>query len=272
MKRVLASAGMILFGLIVVIPLVWVVICSLKASPEIFSNPWGLPKALKFENFANAWTKEGIGGYFFNSLVVTVATLVFLLPAGAMAAYVLARFPFRGSKTIFGGFLGGMMFPHFLVIVPLFLLLESMHMLDTRQGLIVVYVAYSLSFTVFVLTGFFQSLPEELGEAAMIDGCGHTGTFWHVMLPLARPGILVVAIFNSIGLWNEYGLALVLLPSPEKRTLPLGIADMVMSRQYESDWGTLFAGLVIVMLPMLTVYWIFKERIHETMLAGAVKG
>ena len=106
----------------------------------------------------------------------------------------------------------------------------------------------------------------------MIDGCGHAGTFWRIMLPLARPGILVVAIFNAIGLWNEYGLALVLLPSKENRTLPLGIADMAMARQYQSDWGALFAGLVIVMLPVMIVYWIFRDRIHETMLRGAIKG
>ncbi len=272
MKRLLAALGMLAFALIVVVPLLWVLMCSVKSSQQIFADPWGWPEGFKGQNFVAAWSEEGIGGYFFNSLIVTVATLALLLPTGSMAAYVLARYPFRGSKTIFGGFLGGMMFPHFLVIVPIFLLLQNLKLLDTREGLILVYVAYSLSFTVFVLTGFFQSLPEELGEAAMIDGCGHTGTFWHVMLPLARPGIVVVAIFNAIGLWNEYGLAMVLLSSPEKRTLPLGIADMVQSRQYESDWGTLFAGLVIVMIPMLTVYWIFKERIYETMLAGAVKG
>jgi N-acetylglucosamine transport system permease protein len=272
LKKLLAALGMIVFGVLVVAPLLWVLVNSLKESPEIFADPWGLPKALKWENFSNAWGEAGIGGYFYNSLLITLATLVLLLPSGAMAAYVLARYPFRGSKAIFGSFLGGMMFPHFLVIVPLFLLLKNVGMLDTKTGLIVVYVAYSLSFTVFVLTGFFQNLPGELAEAAMIDGCGHAGTFWRIMLPLAKPGILVVAIFNAIGLWNEYGLALVLLPSEANRTLPLGIADMVMARQYESDWGTLFAGLVIVMLPMLTVYWIFKERIHETMLAGAVKG
>jgi N-acetylglucosamine transport system permease protein len=272
MRRALAILGMVAFLLIVAVPLVWVFVSSFKAGYEIFDEPWGLPAAFRFENYVSAWTKEGIGGYFLNSVIITLATLALLLPAGAMAAYVLARYPFRGSKLIFGTFLGGMMFPHFLVIVPLFFLLKQIGMMDTKEGLILVYVAYSLSFTVFVLFGFFQALPGELAEAAMIDGCGHAGTFWKVMLPLAKPGVLVVAIFNAIGLWNEYGLALVLLPSKEHRTLPLGIADMAMARQYQSDWGALFAGLVIVMLPVMIVYWIFRDRIHETMLAGAVKG
>ena len=169
------------------------------------------------------------------------------------------------------------MFPNFLVVIPLFFLLRDIplgdgNMLDTRTGLILVYVAYSLSFTIFVLTGFFQALPGELAEAAMMDGCGHAKTFWKIMLPLARPGLIVVGIFNAIGLWNEYPLALVLLSKDENRTLPLGIADLVMSQHYASDWGALFAGLVIVMLPVMVVYWIFRDKIHETMLAGAVKG
>jgi N-acetylglucosamine transport system permease protein len=152
------------------------------------------------------------------------------------------------------------------------LMLRQWGLLDTLVGLVLVYVAYSLSFTVFVLTGFFHALPDELAEAAMLDGCGHAGTFWRVMLPLARPGLIVVGIFNAIGLWNEYGLALVLLSSPQNRTLPLGVANLTMTQQYQSDWGALFAALVIVMLPVLVVYWLFKERIQEAMLAGAVKG
>jgi N-acetylglucosamine transport system permease protein len=230
-----------------------------------------LPKNPQWQNYSNAWREGGIGHYFWNSAVVTGATLALLLPVGAMAAYVFARYPFRGSKSLFGSFLGGMMFPNFLVIVPLFFLLRDMHLLDTKTGLVVVYVAYSLSFTIFVMTGFFQSLPGELSEAAMIDGCGHAKTFWRVMLPLAKPGLLVVGIFNAIGLWNEYSLALVLVSSEENRTLPLGIANLMMVQHYQSDWGALFAGLVIVTLPVMAVYAVFKDKIHQTMLAGAIK-
>lgn len=272
MRRALTGLGVAIWVLMIALPILWVLVSSLKAGHEIVGSPWALPTQPQWQNYGNAWREAGIGSAFMNSLIVTLATLAILLPSGAMAAYVLARYPFRGSKLIFGTFLGGMMFPHFLVIVPLFFLMRSVGLLDTKVGLTLVYVAYSLSFTVFVLTGFFQTLPKELGEAAMIDGCGHASTFWKVMLPLARPGMIVVGIFNAIGLWNEYGLALVLVPGEENRTLPLGIANLTMTQQYQSDWGALFAGLVIVMVPVFAVYWLFRDRIHETMLAGAVKG
>ncbi len=272
MKRILSALGLALFALAILLPLLWLFVSSIKTGFEIVAKPWSLPAFPQWVNFRHAWKDAGIGVAFLNSLVVTLGTLVILLPAGAMAAYVFARYRFRGSNLLFGAFMGGMMFPNFLVIVPLFLLLRSMSILDTRIGLTIVYVAYSLSFTVFVLTGFFQALPGELGEAAMMDGCGHASTFWRIMLPLARPGLLVVGIFNAIGLWNEYGLALVLVPSEQNHTLPVGIANLAITQQYQSDWGALFAGLVIVMLPVLVVYWALRDKIHETMLAGALKG
>ena len=272
MRKLSVALALGVFALFIIAPLAWVLLTSLKSGHEIFGSPWSWPETAKWANYTKAWHEAKIGSYFLNSLTITIATLVILIPVGAMAAYVLARYTFRGAKLIYGTFLGGMMFPHFLVIVPLFFLLRSVNMVDTKTGLILVYVAYSLSFTVFVLTAFFQSLPGELAEAAMIDGCGHAGTFWRVMLPLARPGLLVVAIFNAIGLWNEYGLALVLVSSEENRTLPLGIANLVMVQHYESDWGALFAGLVIVMLPVMAVYWVFRDKIHDVMLAGAIKG
>ncbi len=272
MRKFFIGSLLLLFSLCIILPLLWVLVSSLKTGDAIVSSPWTLPTSPHWVNYANAWNEAGFSRSFLNSLFVTVATLAILLPAGAMASYVLARYPFKGSKLLFGTFLGGMMFPNFLVIVPLFFLLKSINLLDTKPGLIIVYVAYSLSFTIFVMYGFFETLPGELAEAAMMDGCTHAGTFWKVMLPLARPGLLVVAVFNAIGLWNEYSLALVLIPSKENQTLPLGLANLTMTQQYESDWGALFAGLVIVMVPVLAVYWVFRNRIHDTMLAGAVKG
>lgn len=262
--------GLILLSIL--LPMFWMIFSSVKSGANIVANPWSMPDKLHWENFANAWTTAGIGHAFINSVIVTGMTLLILMPIGAMAAYVLARYPFKGSQLIFGTFLGGMMFPFFLVMVPLFFLMNQIHLFDTISGLIVVYVAYSLSFTIFVLYAFFQTLPAELGEAAMLDGCGDNAVFWRIMLPLARPGIIVVAVFDAIGLWNEYGLALVLMPSAVNRTLPLGIANLTVTQQYQSDWGALFAGLVIVITPVLIVYWILRDRIHDTMLTGAVKG
>jgi ABC-type glycerol-3-phosphate transport system permease component len=255
-----------------VAPLAWVAFSSLKPGHETLASPWSLPSRLAWENYANAWGKAGIGSGFVSSLVVCSASLLILVPVGAMAAYVLSKYRFPGHRAVHTGFLGGLMFPHLLVIVPLFLLLRDLKAVDTQWGLVAVYVAYSLSFTIFVLGGFFDALPDELIEAAMIDGCGHSGTFWRVMLPLVRPGLAVVGIFAGIGLWNEYALAKVILTSPETQTLPVGLANLTMTQQYQSDWGALFAGLVIVMLPVLLVYAVFRDRVQQAMVAGAVKG
>jgi N-acetylglucosamine transport system permease protein len=272
MRKFLTSLGLTFFALTILVPLIWVLLTSLKSNPEIFASPWGLPTNPQWQNYSNAWQREGIGRSLWNTTLVTLLTLVLLIPIGAMAAYIFAKYPFRGSKTLFGFFLGGMMFPNFLIVIPLYFLLRSISLYDTITGLVIAYVAYSLSFTIFVLTGFFQALPNELAEAAQLDGCGHFSTFSRIMLPLAKPGLIVVGIFNAIGLWNEYPLAKVLLNSNEKRTLPLTIVDLATAQQYSADWGALFAGLVIVMLPVMGVYWVFRDRIHETMLAGAVKG
>ncbi|CAN5711891.1 carbohydrate ABC transporter permease [soil metagenome] len=272
MRRLPITLLLLVFLATMLLPFLWTLASSFKTGASILGDPWAMPKSLGAANYVSAWHEAGIGSAFGNSLVITLASMAILVPVGAMAAYVLAKYVFPGSKLIFGGFLAGMMFPHFLVVVPLFLMLKDLHLLDTRTGLVLVYVAYSLSFTIFVLSGFFEALPDELREAAMLDGCSHAGTFWKVMFPLARPGVVIVAIFNAIGLWNEYGLALVLLPGEANRTLPLGIANLTMTQQYQSDWGALFAGLVIVMLPVLVLYWAFRDKVHEAMLAGAVKG
>ncbi|MBI1332332.1 MAG: ABC transporter permease subunit [Armatimonadetes bacterium] len=272
LNRFLGKVLLIAFGISILVPFLWVLMSSLKTGNEIFASPWTPPKSPQFGNFARAWSQGNIGATFFNSIVATVGTLAFLLPIGSMAAYVLAKYPFKGSKLILNSFMGGLMFPNFLVIIPLYVLLKDLGLLNTKLGLILVYIAYSLAFTVFVLSGFFEQLPNELIEASFLDGCTHAEAFWKVMLPLAKPGILVVAIFNAIGLWNEYPLALVLAQSDNVRTLPIGIATLTNNQQYAGDWGALFAGIVIVMLPVMIVYLIFREQIQKTMLAGALKG
>lgn len=272
MKRSLTWLFLIVYGLSVVVPFLWLLMSSIKSGSDIVSSPWSLPAQPQWQNYSNAWKGGNIGSFFLNSVLVVFGTLAVLLPISAAAAYVFARYPFRGSKGLFGLFMAGMMFPQFLTIIPLFFLVKSLSLFDTLPGLIIVYVSYSLSFTIFVLHGFFEQLPKELADAAMIDGAGHGKTFWNVMLPLAKPGILVVSLFNAISLWNEYPLALVLISTPERQTLPLGIAKIAMAQQYQSDWGALFAGLVIVMIPVIAAYWAFREQIQQGMLSGAIKG
>ncbi len=272
MRKLLIKLGIWAFVLSVVLPMLWVVMNSVKSTSEITGDPWKLPSALRFSNYAEAWSISNMGQYFWNSVIVCSLTLIILIPVASMASYIFAKHPFRGSGLLFGTFLSGMMFPQFLVVIPLYLLMIRLNLQNTTHGLVLVYVAFSLPFTVFVLTGFFRNLPDELAEAAEIDGATDAKTFWKVMLPIARPGIIVALIFNVIGLWNEYNLALVLLSRKENFTLPLGLAKLTNTSQYMSDWGALFAGMTIVMIPVLIVYWLLKEKIHQAMLAGAIKG
>lgn len=260
------------YAALVLYPMFWLVAASFKTSREVFTSPWALPAKLQWPNYTEAWREAGIGRYFGNSLLVTLVSLFFILLLSAMAAYALTRFPFRGSHLLFSLFLGGMMFPIFLGIVPLFLLMQKLHLFNTRPGLILVYIAYSLPFTIFVLSGFFRTIPTELLEAARIDGCSHFGAFFRVMLPLAKPGLVTAGIFNFFGLWNEYPLALVLIADDRLRTLPLGLANLYMVQHYETDWGALMAGLVLVMIPTLVVYGLFQRQITEGISVGALKG
>ena len=263
---------LVIYSVIVVYPMVWLLSASLKTALELFESPWKLAASPQWDNYARVWSKVGLGQCFANSVFVTAVSMFLILLIGSMAAYALARFSFKGRDLIHNTFMSGMMFPVFLGIVPLFLLLRNLGMWNNYFGLIASYVAFSLPFTVFILTGFFRSLPHELAEAGMIDGCSHFSIFWRIMLPIAKPGLIAAGIFNFFGIWNEYPLALVIIADDKLRTLPLGIAALVMQQQYETDWGALFAGLVIVMLPTLIVYLFFQRQITEGLTAGAIKG
>lgn len=272
------------YALLILFPLAWLTYTSLKTTPEIFGNAWALPEKPQWVNFTNAWNGQsgepGLGPYFTNSLQITMITVFLILALGAMSTYALTRFRFRGAEPLLNLFISGMAFPIFLAVVPLFLLLNQTRIpviapkgfVNHYVGLVAVYVAYSLPFTVFVLSGFFRNLPRELEEAAAIDGASRWQTFLRVMLPLAKPGLIVAGVFNVIGIWNEYPLALVLLSDRTRYTLPLGLAQITQRQQYSADWGALFAALFLVMLPTMAVYLFFQKQISEGLTAGAVKG
>ena len=263
---------LILWSLMVIFPMVWVVASSLKTDKEIFMSPRQLPSQLMFDNFVRAWGKANIGLYFANSLLVILPSIFFTLLFSAMAGYVLARFTFPGNRFIFYAFLGGMLFPVMLALVPLFFLLQSLSIVDTRFGLILVYIAYSLPFTVFFMTGFFKTLPTEVLEAATMDGANNFQLFFLVVIPLAQNGLVSMGIFNFLGMWNQYILPLVLLTSSGKYVLSQGLAFLAHQQRYQSDWSGLFAAIVIVMLPTLIVYAIFQNQIQRGLTVGALKG
>jgi len=250
----------------------WVILTSFKSNRQLFANVWSLPTEFVIENYVKAWTISKMGHYFFNSVVVvTLSTLVIVL-VSAPASYVLSRIPFRGREFITSFFTGGMGIPRVLLMVPVFMLLRELKLLDNLVGLGIVYVAISLSFTIFLLTGFFSTLPTELEEAAAIDGASVFTIFWRVMLPLAGPGLSTAFIFNFVWLWKEYFWAMVLITTDAKRTVALGLYTLQTSMQYSADWTGLFAGCVIVMLPTMILYAFMSERVISGITVGALKG
>ena len=271
-RKIWIQATFLGYSVVVIFPMVWLLYTAFKSTDEIFASAWSLPAAWQLDNFVEAWNEARVGEFFWNSIFVTVSTLVLQLFLGSMASYSLAKYQFRGSNYLYYSFLAGMMFPIFLGLVPLFFLLKTLHLLDSHLGLILVYSAFGIPFTVFVLTAFFRTIPTTIMEAGIVDGCSHFTLFWRVMLPLAKPGVTTVGIFTFISIWNEYILALVLLSSSHLRTLPLGIAVLQFVQFYEADFGALFAGLVIVMLPTLICYLILQEQITKGITVGAVKG
>jgi len=300
----LRFAVLALYLVAVVFPMCWVLYTSAKSTREIYASPFSLPRVATrpsreaarplVENYRKAWIGSHFSRYFVNSVIVVGISLVGILLLGSMAAYVLARFSFRCRGIVYYLFLSGLLIPTQLVLIPLFFqfsdmgdwltgilappvralglgnLTVSLH--DTHAGLILIYVSFSLAFTVFVLTSFFRTLPGELREAAMMDGASEYRTFFSVMLPLGKPGIVTVAIFNFLGLWNEYLFGLVFISSERLKTLPLGLASISMQAQYKSDFGLLFAALVIAMVPTIIVYIILQEKLTRGITLGALKG
>ncbi|WP_335940186.1 carbohydrate ABC transporter permease [Streptomyces sp. PTD5-9] len=269
--NVFSHGVLIIWAILVVMPLLWAVMASFKTDDSILSTPWKLPDKLHFENWSRAWSQAHMSDYFFNTVVVVGCSLVGTLLLGSMAAYVLARFDFPGNRFIYYLFIGGMSFPIILALVPLFFVMNNMALLNTRHGLIMVYIAYSLPFTVFFLTSFFRTLPTSVAEAAMLDGASHTRTFFQVMLPMARPGLISVGIFNFLGQWNQYMLPTVLNTDPNQRVLSQGLVELANSQGYKGDWSGLFAGLVMAMLPVLAAYIVFQRQVVAGLTAGAVK-
>lgn len=274
-QRLGAAVGFALVGLwalLVIFPFVWMLVTAFKADPEIISSPWTLPAAWQWDNFARAWSQARIGRFFLNTVLVLAGSLTGTLLVSAMASYVLARFEFPGRNVIFYAIIAGLMFPVFLALVPLYFLVSDLGMLGTYRGLILVYIAYSLPFTIFFLTGFFKSLPGDLAEAAVLDGANQYQVFFQIMLPLAKSGLIAMGIFNFLGQWNQFLLPLVLLPDEDKYLLSQGLYFLAVQQGYQNDYGALFAAMVITMLPTLVVYALFQRKLESGLTAGALKG
>ena len=262
---------LILWSVIVIGPMLWTLMTSFKTTREIFASPFSFPSSLNLQNYVNAWTTAGIGNYFLNTVLVVGSALVIVMVLGSMCAYVLARFEFPGSKAIYYLMLAGLTFPIFLAIVPLFFTLRNLGLLNTLPGLSLTYVAFALPFTVFFLFAFFKTLPYEISEAASLDGAGEWATFFMVMLPMARNGFASVAIFNFLGLWNQFLIPVAINTNVDNYVLSQGMAAFASQAGYAVDFGALFAAVVITVTPVLVVYIIFQRQLQGSVSQGTMK-
>ena len=276
-----AHIVLVIWSVLVLVPFGWALLASFKDTGEIFGDQWPpFPDQLLWSNFSKAW-EYGVGDYLLNSVVVVTGSVIGTMLFGSMVAYVLARYEFMLNRPIYYLFAAGMMFPVFLAIVPLFFVLKNINlptflgghpdqgMVSTHIGLILVYVAYSMPFTVFFMHAFFRTLPTSVAEAALVDGASHAGVFFRVMLPMAKPGLLGVGIFNVLGQWNQFVLPSFL--SPEKPVLSQGIATLLASMRYRNEWGPLFAALAIAMIPVIIVYLIFYRQVQAGLTTATLK-
>lgn len=268
--RVLIYAGLTVLALIFLYPLVLMVITAFKSTREIFMDPFGLPSRWSLEPFARVWARANFSAYFRNSIVVTSLSTVLVLTCSSLAAYGLARYRFRLNNALYVFFLAGIMIPIRLGVLPLFLLMRNLNLLDTHASLVLIYAASGMPMSVFLLTGFFRTLPKELEYAARIDGCTEFQTFYRVMLPLVRPGLATVTIVNFVPWWNDFFFPLLFIQSDELKTIPLGMT--IFFGQHMTDWGLLFAGMLMASLPLLLLYLLMSRQFIEGLTAGAVKG
>ncbi|MFF8845215.1 carbohydrate ABC transporter permease [Streptomyces sp. NPDC015127] len=273
--NVFSHGFLVLWAVMIVLPLFWLLIGSFKTDTEIGASAWSWPSNWNFDAFGRAWEK-GIGDYFANTLIVLAFSIPLTMLLGAMAAYVLARYEFPGNRFFYYFFVAGAMFPVYLGLVPLYFLVDMLGMLNTYQGLILVYIAYSLPFTVFFMHAFFRTLPTAIHEAAVIDGASHTRIFFQVMVPMAKPGLLSVGIFNVLGQWNQYILPMTLMQQQsgfdkDRSVLTQGLVLLNQQQGYEGDLPVIFAGMTIAMLPVIVVYLSFQRQVQSGLTAGTLK-
>lgn len=260
-----------IWAVIVAVPFLWTLMSSFKTSQEILASPFALPSRLGFENYVQAWTKAGIGSFFFNTVLVVGSSLVVVMLLGAMCSYVLARYKFPGNRLIYNTMLAAMTFPLFLAIVPLFFVLQRFSLLNTLPGLSLTYVAFALPFTVFFLHSFFEQLPYDVYEAAQVDGAGEWRTFFQIMLPMAKPGLASVAILNFIGLWNQFMLPIVFNTKRDNWVLTQGMTAFASASGRAVDYGSMFASVVMTIIPVLVVYIIFQRRLEGSVSQGTFR-
>ena len=261
---------LIAVALTCVFPVFWMLSSSLKTNEEIFKSITLFPEAWQWSNYTEALLKAKFGMYFLNSLIYTVVGVSAIVIVTSMAAYAFARLEFWGKTVLFYLLISTLLIPIPGAFVPLYLLLKSLHLLDTRTGLLLCYVSGGIAFGLFLLKAFFEELPREIEEAALIDGCSRFGIYWRIALPLAKPAVATLVIIQCLTIWNEFLLALVVLQDPSKMHIQRGL--MVFQGTHMTIYPLLMAGLTIATVPIVIIYLLMQKHIVKGIAAGAVKG
>ncbi len=259
--------------LFTLVMLFWIVAASLSTAPEIMRGKvLSFESGLHFENYVRAWSTNSISVFFLNSLLYAICAMVGSILISAPAAYVLARFVFKGNLVIKSSFITAMSIPQIMIVLPLFSMATRTHLSGSKIILILLYIGMQIPYTTTFLLASFSNLSRVYEEAAAIDGCPPMKTFWKIMLPLAQPGIVTVGIFNFMNVWNEYFLSLIFASSEKNMSVGPGLKSVLTSMQYTGDWGGLFAAVVIVFLPTLLLFILLSKTIIGGITNGGVKG
>ena len=280
--KVFIYIALLMLAISIIVPVAWVFMASVKENSEFYGNPWTLPKGLYFQNFADAFTKASMGSYMINSVIITVLALLLLLVIALPAAYTLARYKFMGSKLLNIAFMAGLFINVNYIVVPIFLMLVDADkvmkswlgsglFLNNLFVTALVYASTALPFTIYLLSGFFVTIPKDYEEAAFVDGSGYFRTMVTIMMPMAKPSIITVILFNFLSFWNEYIISMTLL-TKENKTLPVGLMQLMQAQKAAANYGQLYAGLVIVMLPTLILYMMLQKKLTQGMSLGGLKG
>jgi raffinose/stachyose/melibiose transport system permease protein len=267
--KLLAYLLIVVFSLVVAYPLIAVLFDSFKTSVQFFNNPWSLPTSLDWSNYQYAWSVAHIPRFMLNSAIVSGATIVLTLTLSSMAAYAFSSFRFAGNRPLFVMFILLLIVPAPVSIIPLYVIVTRLHLINTYFALILPYTSGSLPLSIFILRAFFDSIPRDLTDAARIDGCSHARAFISVILPISKPGLATVTILTFLGAWNEFFLALIFIHDPNFMTLPLGLQSFFY--QYFTEWPYVFAALCMANIPVIIVYVLMQRQFISGLTAGALK-
>ena len=266
--RTLIYAVLLAIAIVEAFPLMWMIVTALKDSREVFNTV--LPTEIKWQNFPRVWFAMNFPVHLGNSLYVTSLTVSLIVLLATPAAYAFARYRFPGREFVFYAFIGAMMIPPQAILIPMFQFLKSLHLLNSLTGLSLSFVGGGTAFAVFLMRTFFLSLPRELGDSARTDGCNDFQVFWHIYLPLARPGIATVVIIQSLHTWNEFMFSNTFIISPGRKTVQSAVFQAV--GQYATDYTALCSGLIIALVPVITIYLVLQRQFISGLTAGALKG